>query len=132
MLSLIAVARIIHIVAGAISLLCGLGAILFRKNIKLHRPFGKVYFWCMTIIFFTSIAMSVYKSNLFLLCVGFFTYYSCITALRSLKLKKLHQDQKPLPFDWFLEIVFGFAHVSFISLGIYLWSMETPEQALSV
>lgn len=118
-MSLIAVARIIHIIAGTVSLLCGLGAIVFRKKIKFHRPFGKVYFWSMTIIFFSSIIMSVYKSNLFLLCVGFFTYYSCITALRSLKLKKLHLDQKPLPFDWFLEIVFGLAHVSFISLGIY-------------
>lgn len=118
-MSLIAVARIIHIIAGTVSLLCGLGAIVFRKKIKFHRPFGQVYFWSMTIIFFSSIIMSVYKSNLFLLCVGFFTYYSCITALRSLKLKKLHLDQKPIWFDWFLEIVFGLVHLSFITLGVY-------------
>ena len=48
----------------------------------------------MTVIFFTAIIGSYFRSNLFLFCVAFFTYYACITAYRSLKLKKLHLKKK--------------------------------------
>jgi uncharacterized membrane protein len=87
---------IIHIIAGAIALSGGLLAIIFRNNVKKHKPVGKIYFFAMTVIFFSAIFLSIYKSNIFLFCVSFFTYYSCLTAYRSLKLKKLHIDQKPL------------------------------------
>ena len=109
---------ITHIVCGAIALLTGLMAILFRHKVKIHKPIGKIYFWAMTIIFFSAIFLSVYKSNIFLFCVSFFTYYSCLTAYRSLKLKKLHIDQNPNWFDWAIEIFFGLMHVGFIVFAI--------------
>lgn len=112
--------KVIHIVAGSLALLCGVFAILFRNKIKWHRPFGLIYFYCMTIIFASSTFMSIYRSNIFLLCVGFFTYYSAITAYRSLKLKKLHLDQKPEKIDWVIEIVFGVTHVAFVTYAIVL------------
>ena len=115
---------ITHVLAGSIALLCGMIAIIFRNKVKWHKPFGKVYFWCMTIIFFSSTVMSVYHSNIFLLCVGFFTYYSALTAYRSLKLKKLHLDQKPGWFDWIIEIVFGIIHIGFVTFAITLLFKE--------
>ena len=114
------IVKIIHIVVGSLALLAGLSAILLRNKVKLHRPFGKIYFWCMTIIFFSSTFMSIYHSNLFLLCVGFFTYYSAITAYRSLQLKKLHLDQNPAKIDWAIEIFFGAVHIGFVSYAIFL------------
>lgn len=116
----ITISLIIHIAAGSLALLSGLGAIIFRNKLKFHRPLGKIYFWCMTIIFFTAIYLSAAKGNLFLFCVAFFTYYSCLTAYRSLKLKKLHADQKPEWYDWAIEAFFGLMHVGFIGFSIYL------------
>jgi hypothetical protein len=107
-----------HIVAGSIALLTGLFAIIFRNNVKKHKPIGKIYFFAMTVIFFSAIFLSIYKSNVFLFCVSFFTYYACLTAYRSLKLKKLHIDQKPFWFDWAIEVFFGLMHIGFVILGI--------------
>ncbi len=110
----------IHIAAGTIALLSGLLAILLRARVKLHRPAGKVYFWSMTVVFFTAVVISSAHRNLFLFCVAFFSYYSCLTGYRALKLKKLHLEQQPSHFDWVTEIFFALMHVGFVSLAFYL------------
>lgn len=110
----------IHVIAGSISLLSGLGAILMRNNIKLHRPFGKIYFWGMTIVFITSFYVSLYKHNWFLFFISIFTYHSCITALRSLKLKKLHLEQKAAWYDWAIDGINILVNLSLVSLGTLL------------
>lgn len=110
---------IIHIIAGSLALLSGLFAIIFRNKVKIHKPIGKIYFWAMTVIFLSAIYMSIAHTNVFLFCVAFFTYYACLTAYRSLKLKKLHLDQKPTKFDWAIEIFFGVMHILFIAVAIY-------------
>ncbi len=112
--------KILHIAVGTLALLSGLLAIIFRNKVKTHKPFGKIYFWCMTVIFFSSIYMSVVRENIFLFCVAFFTYYACITAYRSLKLKKLHLDQNPHWFDWVIEVFFGLMNIGFVVFAILL------------
>ncbi len=111
---------IVHIAAGTLSLLSGLGAIIFRNKVKTHRPFGKVYFWSMTVIFISAVYMSIVHQNIFLFCVSFFTYYSCLTAFRALKLKKLHIDQDPTWVDWAIEVFFGLMHVGFVVFATLL------------
>lgn len=123
----ITISLIIHVTAGCVALLSGLLAILFRNKVKKHRPFGKIYFWCMSIIFFTAIYISVYRKNIFLFCVAFFTYYMCLTAFRSLKLKNIHKGQKAKTIDWVIELFFGLMHIGFVSFGIYLLSNENKE-----
>jgi hypothetical protein len=76
----------------------------------------------MTVIFVTAIYVSVYKQNYFLLFIGIFTYYSCLTAFRSLKLKKLHAGQRPMGIDWLIEALNGGANIGLITLGIILLS----------
>jgi hypothetical protein len=120
----IRISLIIHVAAGMLALLSGLGAILLRNNVKQHRPFGRIYFWCMTVVFTTAVYVSAAHGNLFLFCVAFFTYYSCLTAYRSLRLKKLHAGQKPPALDWWIEGLFGFMHTAFIALGIYLLAKQ--------
>ena len=112
--------KILHIIAGGIALLTGLGAILFRHKVKIHKKIGKIYFWCMAFIFVSAIYMSLLKSNIFLLCVAFFSLYSAVTAYRSLKLKKLHLRQKPEKVDWMIETFFGAMHLGFVSFAVYL------------
>jgi len=116
----IRISLIVHVTAGCLALLSGLAAILLRNNVKRHRPMGKIYFWCMTVVFITAVYVSAWHSNIFLFCVAFFTYYSCITAFRSLKLKKLHIDQKPHWVDWGIEALFGLTHIGFVCFGVLL------------
>lgn len=120
MLSSYKIILIIHIVAGSTALLSGLFAIIYRNKVKIHKPIGKIYFWSMTIIFFSAIYMSIVKYNIFLFCVAFFTYYACLTAYRALKLKKLHLKQEPTSFDWAIEVFFGIMHIGFITFAIIL------------
>lgn len=95
-------------------------AIILRNNVKKHRPFGKIYFWCMTIIFVTSLYVSIYKSIWFLLFVSVFSYYACITAFRSIQLKNIHKGQKAAPIDWFIEVINLLFNTGFIVFGILL------------
>jgi uncharacterized membrane protein len=111
---------IIHIAAGTTALISGLLAIIFRNKVKVHKPIGRVYFWAMTVIFISAVYMSIVHSNIFLFCVSFFTYYSCLIAYRSLRLKKLHLDQKPARLDWAIEVFFGLMHIGFILFATYL------------
>lgn len=126
----IKISLIIHVAAGCIALLSGLGAILFRKKVKVHRPFGKIYFWCMTTIFVTSLYLSVYRQNYFLLFIGLFTYHATITAYRSLKLKKLHQGQKPLFWDWLIEALNISANVGLLVLAVILYTKNEMQWAI--
>lgn len=127
MKTFILVSIIVHVTAGCLALLAGLAAILLRNNVKKHRPFGKIYFWCMTVVFVTAIYVSVYRNNVFLFCVAFFTYYSCLTAYRSLKLKKLHAGQQVPKTDWLIEALFGLVHVGMIVFGITLFTDGNTE-----
>ena len=111
---------LVHVIAGCVSLLAGLGAIIFRNKIKQHRPFGSVYFWSMTVVFVTSLYLSLYKENWFLLFISIFTYHGCFTALRSLKLKKLHLDQKAKWYDWATDFVNIIINLSLIILGLLI------------
>jgi uncharacterized membrane protein len=113
---------LVHVSVGCIALLSGLGAILFRNKVKIHKKFGIVYFYSMTAVFITAVYISVFKGNVFLFCVAFFTYYSCLTAFRSLKLKRLHVDQKPGTMDWAIEGFFGMMHVGFVVFAIYIFT----------
>lgn len=120
MQTLFFVILVIHIIAGTSALLSGLGAIVFRSKVKIHKPFGKVYFWSMTVIFFSALYMSIVHQNIFLFCVSFFTYHSCLVAFRALKLKKLHIDQKPTNFDWAIEVFFTLVHIGFVIFACIL------------
>lgn len=118
--AVIRILLIMHIGAGGVALVSGLLAIVLRKRPRLHRPVGRTYFWAMTLIFVSALVLSGVHGNVFLFCVGFFSYYSCLTAYRSLRLKGLHRGQRPKWVDWVIEIFFGFMHVVFLGLGGYL------------
>lgn len=111
---------IIHVCAGAGALIFGAIAFGFRKNTPKHKPIGKIYFWCMTVVFVTAMIVSIAKSLLFLFLIGIFSYYSTIIAYRSLRLKNLHNNQKPLKVDWFIEILAGLTFLGMVVLGLFI------------
>ncbi len=111
--------KLLHIAAGSLALLFGLTAILLRNNTKKHRPIGKIYFWSMTVIFLTAMFMATYKFNLFLFFINIFTFHAAFTAYRSLKLKKLHEGQKPEYQDWLMDALNATANVGLLIYGVY-------------
>lgn len=111
---------IIHIIAGSGALIFGAIAFALRKNTPKHKPIGRIYFWCMTVVFITAMFVSVYKELLFLFLIGIFTYYSTIIAYRSLRLKNLHKGQKPLKIDWLIEIIAGLTFTGMIAFAAYI------------
>ena len=72
----------IHILAGAVALLCAALAISFEKGKKRHILAGRTYFWCMVAIFLTAIPMSMMTGNIFLFLIAIFSFYLAFSGLR--------------------------------------------------
>lgn len=109
---------ILHIIAGFTSLITGGIASFTRKGGKGHRRSGKWYFWGMTGVFITAIAISILKSLAFLFMIGFFSYYFVVRGYRQLYLKGLGRTQKVGSLDWFITgiaLLFG--------IGLVAWAV---------
>lgn len=108
----------IHVLAGILSLLSGLVAIIASpKGNKLHRKSGLIYFWCMVVIFLTSLlAIVFFKFNVFLFGISVLSFFTSFTGYRSLKRKKPNQVK------WFDKMIAYFGVISGLTLigyGIY-------------
>jgi uncharacterized membrane protein len=80
---------VLHVISGTLGLVSGTIGMLAKKAGKLHKQVGKLFFYAMAGVFVTSLYMSIAKDNLFLLLVGFFSFYLASTGYRILYLKKL-------------------------------------------
>lgn len=118
---IVRVAIIVHIIAGIGALISGAIAFGLRNNTPKHKPIGKIYFWCMTVIFVTGLFLSFARELLFFFYIAVFTYYSTIIAYRSLKLRNLHNGQKPFMIDWFIEIIAALTFIGLIAFSISLY-----------
>jgi uncharacterized membrane protein len=128
--------RVAHILSGIGCLAFGLGAMLTTKGGKRHRLFGKIYFWCMLVIFVTAIPITLYKDNIFFFFIGFLSFYPAMAGYRVLFQKKLNQGQKPMWYDYLIIVItmivmlVGF-YVAFqnlssnLSIGIILMALCT-------
>ena len=94
MQTLTTVLLLLHVVAGFTSLITGGIASFTRKGGKGHRSAGKWFFWGMTGVFVTAIAVSILKNLAFLFMIGFFSYYLVVRGYRFLYLKGLGKTQK--------------------------------------
>lgn len=124
------IAIIIHVLAGIGALIFGALAIILKKNTPKHKPVGRIYFYCMTTIFVTGVYLSVFKGLLFLFFIAIFTYYSTIIAYRSLRLKNLHNGQKPMKIDWIVETIAGVTFIGLIVFAIYYYVQNKNINAL--
>lgn len=118
---IIRIALFTHILAGFGALLFGAIAFGLRKNTPKHKPIGKIYFWCMTIIFLTAIFLSIAKGRIFFFYIAVFSYYSTLIAYRSLKLKELHKKIGPYTLDWTIECVAGITFLGMVVFAILLY-----------
>lgn len=106
----------LHIAAGSVALLSGPLAVGFKHGGKLHRIFGKIFFFAMMAVAVSAVVVGLAHKNYFLFIVAVFSAYLVSTGYRILYLKKLHKEQKPAMVDYFISgIMFAF------SLAFILW-----------
>jgi len=109
----------LHIAGGTSALINGLGAMFTTKGGKIHRIFGKIYFWSMTAVFVSALILAIGHNKTFLLMVAFFSYYFTVRGYRILYLKKLGTTQKATWIDWMISSV-----ASAFILFLFAWGVN--------
>lgn len=108
----------IHIVAGVFSLVTGLIIFFAKKGTRYHVRMGQVYYLAMTIVFVTSVYVSVAKNNIFLLLIGFFSFYLVQSGIRYSRVrfvKDIHLK------DVVLSLLYAICFIFMVVLGFIVW-----------
>lgn len=112
------VVRVLHIIAGCISLGFGLAAMLTLKGGKWHRINGRIYFWSMFVIFFSGIALSLFHKNIFFFFISFVSFYPAFVGYRIIKQKDLEKHPKAAWLDYLFITVASVVACFGLYLGI--------------
>lgn len=116
---------ILHIISGSIGLLLGTLILIRRKGDQLHRNTGRIFTVAMVSTGLCALYLSAVHPNLFLFIVGVFTIYLSISGYRMVQLKKVHEGQKPQPFDTILTFAMVICSLIFFYIAYkYLVSKE--------
>ena len=110
---------IAHVIAGTLALLSGPIAMMRQDGGNLHRLAGKTFFRSMMIIAATGLGMAWYRSSLFLVLIGVFSFYITFTGYRALSLKNLHYGVKAGWQDWTALVVCGIFGIFQLITGGY-------------
>jgi uncharacterized membrane protein len=71
----------LHISCGVVGFVCAPVALAKAKGGKVHRRFGKIYFWAMAGVAVTALILSVALPVYFLTMVAVFSFYSAFAAV---------------------------------------------------
>jgi len=113
---MIATTLFIHVFFGVVSLLTGLVIIFLKKGTKTHNSFGWIYFISMSVVFLTSVIVSFYHENIFLLLIGFFSFYLVHTGVRYRYLRTPDSVQW---WDKLTTIIYGVIYLLLVVYAIY-------------
>lgn len=83
----------LHVVLGFLSLVSGLFVFILPKGTIRHIKIGQVYTFAMFGVFITSVWVSFLKGNLFLLLIGFFSFYLVHSGVRLNRFRKIGKVQ---------------------------------------
>ena len=108
----------LHIIAGVVSLIVAPIALAVFKGGYVHRLTGKIFFWCMTIIFISALILSAYKSVPFLFMIALFSYYSVVVGYRSVYQKAAEPKQRVKWYDWAAVTISGLFNLGFVIWGL--------------
>src|SRR6202789_3958671 len=119
---------ILHISCGVVAFICAPLALATAKGGKVHRQFGKIYFWAMAGVAVTALVLSFALPIFFLAMVAVFSFYSAFAAYRILYLKDMYKGGQPKTFDWaaavitvlssFLLFLMGFIEPRLMGVGV--------------
>ncbi len=115
---------LMHIINGGLALLTGPIAMFNQNGNRLHRLAGKIFFISMTVVFVSSVYLSIYENIPFLLMIGVFSYHSIAIGYRALYLKKLGNGQKAVTLDWFISITTTIFNICMLIWGINYYFLQ--------
>ena len=95
----------LHIACGAVAFLCAPVALATAKGGRVHRRWGKIYFWAMAGVAVTALVLSFALPIYFLAMVAVFSFYSAFAAYRVLYLKDMFKGARPKAVDWFTRLM---------------------------
>jgi hypothetical protein len=102
-----------HVLAAIFSLIVAPLVMSVKKGGRVHRQWGKAYFWGMFVTNIIALILLFYRYNVFLMGVTFLSFYGAITGYRVIYRKQSKTGRGVTWFDW------GAAGVVIIA-GIYL------------
>ncbi len=109
---------IIHILFGSVALFGAPAAMVTRKGGSWHRRWGKIFFWAITGVAITAVALSLIRSGLFFLLVALFSFYLAFTGYRVLYRKR--PEQRASRGDWIAVSAMLVGSVVLLAYGAYL------------
>ena len=110
----------VHITAGTGAFILAPLALLTAKGGKAHRRWGKIYFYCMSVVAVTAMVMAIYRPILFLALVAIFSFYSAFVAYRLLGQKAAFKGEKVATgLDWFAAVFDFIASAALAGLGAF-------------
>ena len=112
----------LHISCGFVAFVCAPVALATAKGGKVHRRFGKIYFWAMAGVAVTALILSFALPVYFLAMVAVFSFYSAFAAYRVLYLKDMYKGARPKGVDWLAAVVTVLS-----SLLLFLMGFLRPE-----
>src|ERR1700733_6561072 len=112
----------LHIACGIVAFLCAPVALSTAKGGRVHRRWGKIYFWAMAGVAVTALALSFALPVYFLAMVAVFSFYSAFAAYRILYLKDIFKGAQPKVVDWLAAVLTVLS-----SLLLFLMGFLQPE-----
>lgn len=116
--SLIAGVRALHILAGAIALFVAPIPMLTAKGGRVHRRWGKVYFWAMAAVALTAVVLAVWRPVVFLALLAVFSFYNAFSGYRALFRKRPRDGQGATAPDWAAALMTFAASAAMAVLGV--------------
>jgi hypothetical protein len=93
-------------------------ALVCQKGSKMHRLWGKIYFWCMAVVACSALILSVYLPIVFLALVAIFSFYAAFSAYRVLGQKAAWKGERvATALDWVAAIACLAASAALVLLG---------------
>jgi uncharacterized membrane protein len=115
---LIQAVRWMHILAGFLAFFIAPVPLLTAKGGKIHRRWGKVYFWSMGIVAASAMVLALWRPILFLALIAVFSFYFAFRGYRVLSRKNPLQGQGPRALDWTAAVLAFLGSVTLIVLGV--------------
>ena len=114
-----------HVLVGAIALLSGAAALLFRKGFRMHRLAGNIFFVSMLFMASVGAYLAYSKSSVLPVVVGILTFYLVATAWATVK----HKGKGTGSFEIVALIVALVTGASGIAFGLDAMSNVTSARA---
>src|SRR3984957_6949312 len=107
----------LHISCGVVGFVSAPVALATVKGGKVHRQFGKIYFWAMAGVAVTALILSFALPVYFLAMVAVFSFYAAFAAYRVLYLKDMYKGARPKAMDWLAAVVTVLSSLMLFLLG---------------